>query len=430
MGSSLHTLLFQVFAQAASIATSVAVARTLGPEGKGLFTYTLIAMELAATVFAGMRPGILFEYGRNKQAGGAVYAAALRILLFTVIPLSVALSVVAAVVPSQRVLLAVACALPFYLYAFVTSSFFLAASNVQIVNYQNLMSFLGVAAVSIPLLVFFHVGINIVLLVWVAMNAAAALYCAFKVRPYIRYHGSKPLGPLIREQAAFSMKAGSTTFVGYLNLRIDEFIVGLLLGAASLGVYSPAISTGELMWKVTNPVAFAAQGRIASESLDEAMALVAKLTRNILAVGLISGAMLFFAGPWLIEFVYGPPFAKAGEALRFLLPALVAYAVYPVLRDFITFQLGKPLLITIIQIGSILACAAITVATLPSIGILGAAIATSVTYLAVIFTMAMIFLLSTKVPLRRLVLLTPDDVKNYARLFAAGWRRAAQFVAR
>jgi O-antigen/teichoic acid export membrane protein len=339
------------------------------------------------------------------------------------------LAVVGALVPSQAPLIAVAVAVPFAMYGQATNGILLAADRVSATNVKALITGSVLNAVLIALLVLLHVDAWIVIWAWVASYVAAAGYTWFALRPFVR-EGGPPPGEIIREQAIFGLKAGGGQVAAYINLRIDVILVSAVLGARALGLYTLAVTVSELLWQLSQPVCWSAFGRIATAPRDESAAFAAKLVRHIVAIVLPVAAVLFIVGPVAIAIVYGAPFADSGGALRWILPGVAAYAAEIPIGYYLLVKEARPVLVVGCQTVSLLACAALTLITLPRWGIDGAAFATSATYIGVVVVQAAVFIRTTGIPVRDLLILRRDDFGRLSGLFARMRARAGALVAR
>lgn len=427
------TLFFQLAAQAASIIVGIVIARQLGPGGKGATAYAALGLSLVTNFFNGQNDAIAYQFGNRRLSLSAVHRAMLHIFFWLTPLCMVVLIGLAVFMPSQRALLAAAAALPFALYAQFSTQFFLVIGRPLIANLQSFASTALYAIVLIPLLYWGHAGIETALVVWVLAMAAASIYAGINLLPYITgARGySRDVGELVeeapeqaiehklvlREQFVFMNKVGFSELASYLNLRIDGFVVSFMLGSAEFGIYQTAIATGELMWKVGQAVLWSAIGRIASETPERSAQLVAKVTRNIFALQMAMAVVLFIFAPPLVISFYGPAFAETATALRFLLPGLVFYTAEGAIGYFFAVQKNKPVFRLVIQSASVILCAGITFALIPRYSIIGAAAATSVTYLCVSVVMTILFTRMTKISAWELYVLQPSDIARYVQLF-------------
>jgi O-antigen/teichoic acid export membrane protein len=281
----------------------------------------------------------------------------------------------------------------------------IAATNVQRAFANALFN-----AAAILALLAFHAPTEIVLILWILGYVSGAVYAALAIRPLVREGQSS--APVLADQARFAAKSGLASGVGYVNMRINVVVVSIVLGPTALGVYTLAIGLGELLWQFSQPVCWAAFGRVAREPLDESAQFTAKVTRHVLALLVPIAVIAFVIAPVVVTFVYGGAFAQAGPALRWLLPGIVAYAIEAPLGYFLLVKLGRPMLIVAIQTVSSVSCVGVTLLTIGTWGIEGAALASSITYIAVVAAKAFVFVRATGVGAGALFVIGPEDLRQ------------------
>jgi len=199
--------------------------------------------------------------------------------------------------------------------------------------------------------------------------------------------------------------------------------VSLMLGARELGFYTLSVGLAEMIWQLSSPLCIAAFPRIAIDDAGSAVAFTARLIRHILAIVVPIGVVCFIAAPPLISLVYGRAFAPAGEAVRWILPGVVAYAVEVPLGYYLLVRLRRPWTIVVIQSVSVVLCAAIAAVLIKPYGINGAAAATSLTYVGVVIVKGAIFARTTGTHPRRLLLIGRDDALAIRRMLASALAR-------
>jgi O-antigen/teichoic acid export membrane protein len=405
--------------QIAGIAAGIVQAHALGPSGKAVIAYAVIALSLVLVGSDGLCGAVLMQAGRDKSQLRRIYAAMLVVVVSVGVPCMIVALGLGIALPSQRPLIGAALAIPFGLYAQGARGILLATGATSTVAWQGSITTVFLNLAIIAALVFGHLASYAILTMWVVGQAAAAGYTALALRRRLvaspRAAKAPPsVGELVREQFRFGTRTSLATVAGYINMRIDVFLISAMLGSKMLGIYTLAVTTGEMLWSVSLPIVYAALENIAGDSFTNSAALTARLMRSVVALQVTLGAALFIAGPWLIDVVYGPAFAPAGPVLRVLLPGLVVYAVEMFLGYFILVQARRPLLIFAVQMVSALACAVITVLTLPRFGIISAALATTVTYLGVVAFKSLYFKRKTGIGLRQQWILRVDDVRPLA----------------
>jgi O-antigen/teichoic acid export membrane protein len=402
--------------QAVGIISGVVQARTLGPDGKAVLAYAVIALALVLLGTDGLSSAALMQAGKHKGALRQIHAATVCAAAGLALPCAVVALALGILVPSQRPLIGVAVALPFAVYAQAVRGILLAAGATFAVAWQGLITAVGLGIALMAALLLLHISSYQALTLWCLAQVAAAVFTVVVVRGRIAAapRDTPPdvsVGGLLREQIDFGARTSAATIAGYVNMRIDVFLISALLGPRLLGIYTLAIATGEMLWSVSLPIVYAALERIAGDSFADAALLTARLMRTVVAFQLVLAVALFVAGPWLIVRVYGSAFADAGTVLRVLLPGMWVYAVEVFLGYFILVQARRPLLIFAIQSGSAVVCALLTFATVGRFGIVGAAFATSLTYVGVILFKSIYFSRKTGIGLRRQWIAGPDDVR-------------------
>jgi O-antigen/teichoic acid export membrane protein len=398
-----------------AIITGIVVARTLGPAGKGVASYAALVMALFTAAGSGLQTAVMYQCGR-KESQTLVYGAALRLLGLSMIPAALGLVAVAWLEPRYASMAYVACALPFAVYGQVACGLLLLHNDVRSTVIQGAIPTIGVGLLTIPALLVFHGGLTAVLAIWAGTFVASGCYAMLRLSRYLPPGTFRTTRVLLAEQGWFGLKSGSVTLAGFLNLRIDVFVVSLMLDARTLGVYTLAVATGELMWQVTRPLAWTTVGRMAGADRERAIVLTATVTRHILALSCVVGAAVFMLAPVAVRFVYGPAFAEAGETVRWLLPGVVLYAAQGPMANYVTIKEGKPLATLVIQVTSVAACAAISVLLIPMMNVFGAALATAVTYCGASFALAVLFARSTGTPVASFTLLQPEDFARIRRM--------------
>jgi O-antigen/teichoic acid export membrane protein len=403
-----------------AIVTGIVVARTLGPAGKGIATYAALIMALCTAAGSGLQSALMHECSRADGDRRAAYGASVRLLGMIFLPISLALIVVATASPAHAALAFTACAVPFAVYGQIANAVFLLNNDVRATVIQGAIPTFGVGVLTIPALTVFHGGLTAVLSIWAATFVCAGCYAMLRLSAHINPGDLRADGRTIRDEARFTLKGGLTSVVAFLNLRIDVFIVSTMLDARTLGIYTLAVATGELMWQMSRPIVMSTIGRIAAAERIRAIQITSVVTRHVLAFELALGAIVFVFAPALIHLVYGDGYVEAGFILRWLVAGQVLHAAYGPIAFFISVKEGRPMLLLAIQLTSAVLCGALSAWTIGAIGIAGPALATTITYACGALASAIAFAHLAGVPLARFTLLQGEDIvrlrAHYGRL--------------
>jgi stage V sporulation protein B len=388
---SLETFAVRVSTQLIAAAGGIAVARTLLPSGKGIYTYAGTVLGFALMMAVGHTRAVLWQYGKRDLPVNSV----IRVMTFVVaavsIPLALALALTGAVAPSQRSLLFVAVALPFAMFAQSAGGIFLADGDVRTLNIKDLFPNVLAPLVYVPVIVFFYRSLWVVLAAWAGSWIAGAIYIAFALKRY-RGTGSGPTNSteLAKEQLSFGSQAGLSSLVQYLDFRIDVILVMFMLGSAALGIYSVGIAIGEFIWQLSSAMINPSMKDIGGKDFARAAEVTAKCMRHSLVLVTIAAVCVALLARQVVPLIYGPAFSYGGVLTIALLPGIVAYSMMPAPAAFFSQQLGRPSLPSYFSGLSAILCAIVTFLTLPRFGLIAAAVATSISY-TVAFSFAAIY---------------------------------------
>jgi O-antigen/teichoic acid export membrane protein len=380
---TLHTFATLLFGQGSSVAAGIATAHAFGPAGKGVLSLATILLTFAVTSADGVRDAVAFQIGREGRDARAVWGTALRAVALAGFAGLLAFATLWYLKPAQPAFLYVALAFPFAVYVQAVGVLYLLRDHVERINVKNAATIGGGGSLlTLALVVIFHAPLAVVLGAWSATFLVAAVWSSIGVRELL---GGTPLlraAGLLREQLTFAAKSALSSNVTFLALRVDVFIVSAVLSPATLGVYTLALATGEVMWGVSRSIFWSTSGRVAMLDAAASAALTARAVRSVVAFQLAGGALLFAVGPWLIAAIYGSRFAAAGDVLRILLPGMIFYSADGMLSYFISVRAGRPGLLLGLECVTLGLCAGITLLAVRPFGMYGAAVADTVAYLA------------------------------------------------
>ncbi len=422
-------LMASAVTQSIAILVGIVQARTLGPGGKSVLAYAAVGLSLVLTATDGLTSAILAQSARDKRSAALVHAALLRTVGVLALPATVLIVAAGILFPSQRPLIGAALVVPFAVYVQGTHGLLLAAGAARSIIVQDSFNTVVFGIILAPLLIFAHLTPYAALALWIVGWIASAVYGFYACRRLDEGTAVAPapaIRPAVLEQIRWALKNGAVSLAGFINLRIDVFLVSAVMGARELGIYTLSVATGELLWSASQPICWSNLDRVAGAPFAEASALVVRLTRNMFAIQVGLAVIVALVAPWLLTVVYGARFAQSGLVLMCLLPGMALYAARMLMGYFVLVRLDRPLLLTLTQGASALACAVISLLLFPSYGIVGAAVATSVTYSVVVVFIAFVFCRATGTPPLALIVPTREDFAWYERRAA----QALQTLAR
>lgn len=248
------------------------------------------------------------------------------------------------------------------------------------------------------------------------VSAQAMIWCI----TYVQRIGLPPLPirdwSIMRPFLVFSLTGYLVNLINLVNYRFDIWVVDQFAGTANLGLYAVAVGMGQLFFNIPDPLSRVVQPYLYasdSEAMMRRFQVVARLNFTLVAVLCAFTALI---APWLLPLLFGQEFAGSVTALRWLLPGIVFCSAYKLLAVVITLR-G---LLRYNLYGAIIAAITTVVLDLlliPRIGITGAAIASTIAYLAILTVTCLVLRFRLNVPVADLFLMRPSDIGFLRTLF-------------
>ena len=372
---------------ALTFGVAVIVARVLGPDGRGVYALFLLSASITQSVLS-LGIGVSAVYHLGKRA----YP------LSRVVANSQQLTVVSLIVSGLLVLLAwptVGDALldhgaPYWVFVFAVPLFL--NYNVLTNVFQGTSRFLAMNAIIVAqplvLLGLLVVGIAIgdvdttaALILWCGATLAATVLGlallgrgGLRVTELLRFDW-----PSMRGQIRFGVQGQVGNLVQLLNYRLDQYIVLLFVGISAVGIYAVAVTMTQSIWFIANAVAVVLLPRLTATDEADAARTTPVVCRNTLLLSALGALALGAVSPWLLKGLFGADFGPALAPLLWLLPGTVALAGSKILTSYI-FSQGRPLTNSLITIASLAVTLVADFVLIPTFGVAGAAVASSLAY--------------------------------------------------
>ena len=183
-----------------------------------------------------------------------------------------------------------------------------------------------------------------------------------------------------------------------------------IVGISDLGIYTVAVTIAELLFLLPISIHSALIGRLYNLNDDDnGRALLAntlRLSLYLCAILMIIGML----GSLLIPLLYGDAFKGATLVTIILLPG-VLFACIPKIASPWFFTSGRPKIHLVITLGSLLLNIILNSLLIPSIGISGAALASTISYFVYGAYYVVLLVKREGFPVRDLLCIHKDDVR-------------------
>lgn len=376
----------QVVASGCMFALSVVTARALGPAGKGFYDIALNSATLLTT-FTGLSlaSGVLYHASRGELdlrrsvALALAFSAAQAVVVAAVlawlgghpflawlmpggsrVAAALMLGCVLLMLQSQQLLRALATGRG--LFRDYAVSEVLARTGA-------LGAALALALAGVTGAVPYVAAFGGTLLLAVAWLAAALLRLPSA-------GGALPLAAMV----GYSLPLYLGNVVQFLNYRLDVFFVKGYAGLAAVGTYTVAVGLAQILWLVPNALAPLVMRAVASAGGNsDVAARVAEVNRFCMYLSALGAATVAVAARFMLGPVFGRDFVASLAPLLVLLPGVVVFSTTIVLSAFLN-GMRRQAWTTYVACGSLVVTLGLDLALIPSMGTVGAAIASSASY--------------------------------------------------
>jgi len=382
------TLLVRAATMLVALVSSVLLARGLGPEGRGMFGLLLLVPSLATSlgllgfeqanaVYAGLEPRgrrilVWQSAGVAVLVGGTVAAIAAAYFL--------------AGAPGFEALAAAPAPLLLLLLGTIPARLVVEywGAILRGMNRIRLLNVFEVVARVVPLL-------GLIVFVWVLdlgvagaawVDAAACVAAALALAALLGAVGTlgKPEwdSALWWRVVRFALPVHVATVAAYLNYRVDEFIVAAYLPVEQLGLYAIAVGMAERIWIIPGSVATVLLPHLTNRPEQDATVSAAVCRHVVLWTGATCLVVFALANP-VVGLLFSSSFEGAVAPLRWLLPGIFTLCIGKVLVAEILAR-EKPRYTMWASAAAVVTNLVGNFLLVPRIGIVGAAVASSVSY--------------------------------------------------
>ena len=195
---------------------------------------------------------------------------------------------------------------------------------------------------------------------------------------------------LIKDFTNFGIRTQPGALARTISNRTDLFLTNFYMTAFSAGVYSVALNWAELIWIIPITLTYVlfpyASGREKEASVD----LTNKVSRLSLLILLLAGIVICVAFPFMEKLIYKPDYSGAVLPLIVVMPGAVMMGLFMVLMGGL-HGLGKPLYATYASFAALISTVLLNILLIPRFGMIGAALATSITGCIAFLTIALYY---------------------------------------
>jgi O-antigen/teichoic acid export membrane protein len=362
------------------------VSRALGPSGRGDVVFlTAIAwlsshlatmgVQEANANIAAAEPRLRPALAANSIVFAALLGAGVVGLLTGLIALFPAIA--ADSDPGLRSLTFLA--LPVFILAVYLRFLVQADYGFAVTNIAWLLGPLANVVVNALLAALGQLSVGTAIGTWIAGQLLGALLLVWHVARGLAGFGRPDLR-LARRTIAFGLKSHVGRIMLLGNYRLDQWLLGAISGSRELGLYSVAVAWAEALWYLPTALAAVQRPDVVRADRRTASAQAAIAFRVSAAVTAAMAVVMIVVAPVLCVTAFGDEFRGATDDLRVLVLGAVGVVALKQLGSALTGQ-GRPGAASAGISVAFLATVVLDVILIPAHGGLGAAVASSVSYI-------------------------------------------------
>ncbi len=426
------TVVARVIGFGLALLASIVIARALGPHGTGVYTLaTLFPLLVVTFANLGLGPATVYHVAQDKYSlvevlGSNTLMSVIVGTMASVLGLVVALRFQASIFPGVAVsyLVLALMMVPLNLFSQqYASQILLGARRIKEFNAvalaNKLLFLLSVLVATVGL------GLGVGGAIWAGI-VSSMLLCVLLFLWLRRIAGGVGLGlniAYLRDALRYGVKAHVGNIIGFLNYRIEVFLLGAFLPATAVGFYAVAVGLAEKLWFVSESASTVLFPTVSAEKDElQRKAFTPLVSRNILLITAIGAIALLLASRWLILLLYSDEYLSAVNLFRILLPGMVFLSGARILANDIAGR-GRPLLNTYVGSIGVVVQVALNLAWIPRYGAAGSAWATTISYAITLAVRLWVYMRLSGNSLAKVIVPQDSDWLLYRQLARLAWRR-------
>lgn len=400
------------------VITSVFLARTLGPTNYGIISIITLTIIMIGTfgslgiAISNTYYGVKKEYEWSEIASNSFIAAVILGII-----LIICFLIFFFFYPSflknidPRLVIIAAIATPFVLLMPYFQYILLGQNRIKEYNSTSIIQSVLYLSL-IMIILFFHGSLQGVIFSWTLSLIVASII------PVILVYKSNSFKlhfniEIFKKTIIFGLKGYLGNVIQFFNYRIDMLLISVILSNyANIGYYSISVGLAESLWYLPSVIGTLVFARTPGLTDEDKNRSTPRICRNTFFITIMLAIILFVTGKYLILILYGSKYLAAVEPLWVLIPGVIALSICKVLSNEIAGR-GKPMINTYAAIISLVINIPLNVIFIPQMGIVGSALASSISYFVTTIIVLVSFLKISKSSISDTLILKKEDIKMY-----------------
>lgn len=429
ISKSLHTLIFNIVAIPISIGTSIFIARVLGTTGKGSYDLILSTTSLLSIILGlSLRSGITYIVASKNINIRKLFP---KLILFATGQSLIAIvflfviknyDITTAFIPFDLSYWSIVL-VPLLLFT-ITIDGYLASILIGLkeniilnnINFISKITVLILLSLGTAIIYFLKLTANPILFLIINIIASFISIIILYQNTQKKIKSNQPNQKTVESKIFqsifnYSLPCYLGNLLQFCNYKIDIFIVSFLTDVAQLGMYTLAVSLAQLIWLISNSCATVLLPKISTikHNKNQTIAYTAQITRIILFLSIITSICLAIFIYFMLPVLYGENFRGSIAPFMFLLPGIAFFSIARILGAYMA-GIGNPKVNTIASSLGFIGTIMFDIILIPQHEIIGAAIASSISYFISTIILIYFFIKKSKLKINHLFIIQSEDI--------------------
>ena len=233
----------------------------------------------------------------------------------------------------------------------------------------------------------------------------------------------RPRWDVLWEQIRYGAQGQIANLAQLFNYRLDLFLVAAFVSRAGVGQYTVAVGLAESVWWLSSSVALVLMPRLTEMESEQAAEMTPLASRNTLLASVLAAVALVIVSPVAIDVLFGAEFSPAQWPLVLLMPGIIAASATRVLGSYL-FSQGRIIYNTYATFIALGLTIALDFALIPALEVEGAAIASSIAYIASLLATLYWYRRVSGGTISEALVFRPSDLHYYAE----AWDRVRERI--
>ncbi len=394
--------------------TSILIARGLGTENQGQFSYYVLIFGLIASYgHIGIISATGYFIKRTKFKKEDVVNSNISILLILSVIYAIAVLIFRNQIFSSHIYTLFIIWIV-YAVTLLFNNFFItiymADENIYIYNRYYTLSYIIKGIIIVALYFTNTLNILTISILYLALELMKAILLVKGLKLKYKFQINTSI---LKEEFKYGIPLYLAGLFIYLNYRVDQIMIKDVLGNSELGIYSISVQLAELAFIFPTSISSAFEGRLYSCEEKDRKKISAQIVRITFYATLAICIIGMLMKP-LVAVLYGQEYERAGVSMVILLIGIVFASIGKVAPAYF-YTKGRPNIHLIVAAIVLAINLLLNFVLIPTIGINGAALASTISYL--FYGLIYIFMLKKDgISIKQLLIIQKDDLKNLKQI--------------